>query len=686
MTPKVSYITIGDATGSDLVATASMPVEVFGKDGWFYANMVAYPKVFPRSIPAVWFPSNKKPVLPNETGSNKWISIIYEDKTYWSYVYENKETAQFESQAFNTVGEMVVSDGKDTVELSIDCNNFSRQDLEAAIRDFKCGMIKLVIEDSHIFSRQSSETFSPLLSNEAEKVIRQLIEKIRAVIPFLKSHLSYTEGLVPIQRARPTIKGLREHIFKPSVREISSKTVISSYDIGENRRILVVALYLQSLLSMIDSLQKQWLQDKQSFSTEFMGEFDYRLRSRFENDFRIDQKHFQDLQVEKDQVADAIRKQGLSDLIALNNQNILLLKAKGITDQLSTFNPMIFAQNPRYADFSNSLKRFEKTCLFSDLSFFKEFYKSLSKITITNIPNFYERWCLVTLIDILVTRFSYQSKEPNWRKEFVKNCINNKHNIVLNFTNSSFDQNYYLSIIYQGEIKSPQSGKTFRPDFQIDANSRIWVADAKFRSYSTNQELMSLCETLANTKSYDLDQNSPVFIFHSAPFAGEETEANKSNIWRKFCNYGTDKLSGQYGHIFVTPQLKYKAESIDNLIRWLLMIFQYEDEAICPLCGELIKDTKCVSNSIHYTCTKCHFLSIKTQCFNCGSRIWKNSWRWSYNLYEETLTNVRCPFCSEHFKRRSTSYYNYRKTPYRKNSRTVESDCYDEFDISQFFE
>ncbi|MFQ7389707.1 MAG: hypothetical protein ACLRP3_19325, partial [Escherichia sp.] len=84
---------------------------------------------------------------------------------------------------------------------------------------------------------------------------------------------------------------------------------------------------------------------------------------------------------------------------------IATLRAKGISGTETSFNPMVFAQNSRYAKFQKAYASFTENQCFADLQFFTRFDAELTKISVTNIPNFYERWCLVKMIDLLVNRF-----------------------------------------------------------------------------------------------------------------------------------------------------------------------------------------------------------------------------------------------------------------------------------------
>lgn len=123
-----------------------------------------------------------------------------------------------------------------------------------------------------------------------------------------------------------------------------------------------------------------------------------------------------------------------------------------------------------------------------------------------------------------------------------------------------------ISLSYQEEFVI--DGKTIRPDFIIRTDAGTWIADAKFRTHSTNTELMNLCWELAHNKKYNLNSEVPVYLFHCANHAGDDSyKSIFKNSWLPYCNYGSYFNKLQRGHILLTPQSNMKERSIDNLIR-----------------------------------------------------------------------------------------------------------------------
>lgn len=186
-------------------------------------------------------------------------SIDANGQGYWTYVHLNPESGRYESNAFNTTGTMTVSDGEQRLYLQIECNHFTLQDLESAIADFKCDLLKLVMQDSSIFIRSPRSDFSPLLTNETLGTIDNLIKAIEAVATGLKSRLSYGESKVAAHKAKPTAKGIREFAANPGIRQLSSRISVSNFDTGENRHVLSAAIGVERFLRLVSQLQYHWL-------------------------------------------------------------------------------------------------------------------------------------------------------------------------------------------------------------------------------------------------------------------------------------------------------------------------------------------------------------------------------------------------------------------------------------------
>lgn len=646
MKPMILYVPIGESQSEGLTAVSDkIEIEVLGDDQEFSANVVAYPNVLPKSIPVVKFPSNKKPILPNETTSESWVSVRVGNDNFWAYLYRNNN--QYLSKAYNTTGQMLISDGVQRLILNIECNTLTINDLNESFSDFKFELLRIVFEDSKIFIRSNNHIFSPVLSDEALLNINIFIDSLDRVSRNLKTRLCLQETHVPVYKAKPTLKGIKELITNPSLTKISSLVNALNYDTGENQYVLAAALKLRKFLLSVLEIQRRWVENNNynqcyDLDSSYI-ELDLDLKHEY-----VSQKTLDDINEKRNlNIVDVINSQNVDKVIHRLDVIIKKLKDYGIRHLVSSFNPMVFAQNSIYANFKIASDKFFRGTLFSYADLIDRINERYTAFTITSLPNFYERWCLVQLINVITNHFHYDVNSSDWRRKLVYSCVYNKNNICLNFVKTTNGQREELSLIYQAEFRF--NGKGLRPDFLIKTKSNTWVADAKFRTHSNNENLLRLCLELARNKIYNLNINAPVFLFHSAPFAGQESSNNRYNTWKRYCNYGSDKFGYLLGHIFLSPRSNNKKQCVDNLIRWLLLILQDANWPTCPNCGDRLVYGKTRGKGISYQCESCNFYSIKTHCFKCGSPIWKNKWYWSYNLHGQSWTDVLCPYCGSHF-------------------------------------
>lgn len=638
--PKVAYFVI-EQTGTEQfrAVSESHDVEVFSDGLGFFSNLQAYPRVLPGAVPAIRFTSGKKPVIPEDTDEDHWHPVSVNDETFWAYLYKNLDRNRYESKAFNTCGEMSISDGEQHLTLIIETCHFSIEDLNAALDDFKCELLNIVLEDSNIFVRANRQDFSPLLSDMTVEAIKRLIRTIENISRNPKSRLSHATRLMNVGRAKPTAKGICQYFVNPAIRQVDGHVTDADYDTGENRYVFSTAQGLQQFLLTVDALQKHWL----SATREDLG---FREESNTKS-MPADQRRFEDLYWTGHQrVSQLIIRQNVPELLTKVASVIGKFRLYGVKQIASGFNPMVFAQNPAYAEFQKERTHFFEERLFSSVGIITRLGTQLSKLSIMNLPDFYERWCLVQMINVLVNRFHYEVVGNDWRRKFVAMCLLNRRGIIITLrrTVGKWGEEEEISLSYQEEFDI--DGKRIRPDFVVRTCAGTWIADAKFRTHSTNAKLMKLCWELAHNKKYDLNSNVPVFLFHCANRAGDDFFKKFKNHWLPYCNYGSFLENLQYGHIFLTPRLGMKELCVDNLIRWFLMIFQESKQPVCPNCGgRLLKDTP-KPFSAEYKCPNCNFTSSVGRCRKCSRVLWRNKLYWSYNIYDAAKGQTICPDCA----------------------------------------
>lgn len=227
-----------------------------------------------------------------------------------------------------------------------------------------------------------------------------------------------------VGRAKPTAKGIRQYFVNPAIRQVDGHVSNDDFDTGENRHVFSTARGLQQFLLTVDALQKHWLSAKRE---------DLRLQEDSNSEsLPVDQRQFEDLYWTKhQQVSQKIIRQNVPDLLTKIASVIGKFRGFGVKPVASGFNPMVFAQNPAYAEFQKERARFFEEKLFSSVGMITRLGTQLSKLSIMNLPDFYERWCLVQMINVLVNRFHYEVVGTDWRRKFVAMCLLNRRGIII---------------------------------------------------------------------------------------------------------------------------------------------------------------------------------------------------------------------------------------------------------------
>lgn len=350
-------------------------------------------------------------------------------------------------------------------------------------------------------------------------------------------------------------------------------------------------------------------------------------------------------------------------------------------------NSMVFIQNSHYA---SAKSQYTKLCNLNGLD--ELTLNSLIQIEsmgLVNISNLYEKWCLIKIIDVLVSKLRF-SITDGWQEKLIQRALNNEKDIAFELTDP-FRQ-FRLVLTYE---KTLASGK--RPDFVLEleinkykksqehetplkwiitgTEKRSLVLDAKFRGNINQEHIDKLVSELYYDKDYSEDENNQVFVLH--PCAN--VIANKSSPldWGKHCDYGQSQgAKHRYGSVFLSPSLTY-SRSVENLERLIGMFIQGNSVILeqsdskhpswhninCISCGcstadalnVTLEPTKKGRDRWIIECSACSSRTIKTLCIGCGKSLFKNGPKWTYHKTRaEQISNIVCPECEQYL----TPYYN----------------------------
>jgi hypothetical protein len=372
----------------------------------------------------------------------------------------------------------------------------------------------------------------------------------------------------------------------------------------------------------------------------------------------------------------------IPSLISRVKKSVQFFRAHKVSRQQESPNSMVFVQNPLYASAKSTYQKVSNLEGMDDSLL--NSMMAIDEIGLVNLPNLYERWCLLQLITVISDTYRFQIQH-NWQQKLVDAILKNDRNIEISFSCEA--RQLSLTLTYEKEL---DSGK--RPDYVIDLHYNTYapdrqaidvaheyggtvqwyiqdktsvrmVLDAKFRGSVSEQHIDDLIDELYEGKDYSEGENNAVFIVH--PVA-EVTKARTSPLeWGSYCNYGqAGEIDHKKGAIYLSPSREHR-NSLENLQRLLGMFLQNHTCILDDgLTGNVIWHNKCCiscggddlaislgktkgGNPINkIRCRSCRQMTIETQCVACTRPLFKNGMNWTYHRTRaEQTTNIVCPNC-----------------------------------------
>ena len=333
---------------------------------------------------------------------------------------------------------------------------------------------------------------------------------------------------------------------------------------------------------------------------------------------------------------------------------------------LSHFKPsMTFLQNFHYR---NALKYYQEVLNSEgiDISVFG-FYEEILQYSIREIPQIYELWCLISIINSIESTYSLKSNKHDIKKLLKNIQPNNKKLEIyseIGFSGNLPSRNIILH--YQKKIEDK------RPDFilEIRSNDRTicLVLDAKFKNY--NYKLSASEEIRLLTEKYQIDSSHFVFSLHPCnDLFSNDKKTRLTNLGGEhiFSLQGDVELPfHKFGYIQVIPQ------NTDNLKKLIGMSLEYlleydhnakqsdrsidpepDYEMICLSCGadNMTQTRNTRGNnrfSYVYNCNNpdCQHSVYIDYCWNCKTKLFKHGSFWDYHKTSVwSAFDIHCPCC-----------------------------------------
>lgn len=342
------------------------------------------------------------------------------------------------------------------------------------------------------------------------------------------------------------------------------------------------------------------------------------------------------------------------------------LRRLGVAPLLHVVPSIVFLQAPHYAGALSAFRRLKEISGLEQKAI--DDLLSLEEAGIKDWPSIYERWCLVSLIRVLQDDFKFVFDKEEVRRNLLAYCTSRKTKSFF-VTADRKDMNLALTLHYQYRLPNGRE-----PDFLLeitDLNSESKrsvkaVFDAKSCSFVRRPEsaqassilfLDDCVDELVNKKDYGQGGSNLVFVLHSSQNC--ITFPTTLQPWASSTACGGDSVfhwdreGEKPRHRYGAVRLRPHDSSHLKLVVLRLVQLGLGRKDICASCGaggrDIIISTETTRGGYEKYlchCSRCSFLTVRTHCINCGSRLFKNQGYWTYDdLHPTEVWNNKCWSC-----------------------------------------
>lgn len=222
-----------------------LPIEYNDETRVFECETTIYPNTEGlRGQLGVRFFDNEKtsnPYLELPDGEARYLSSIKDidtAKTWWIVKDSwDKENKYWRHTGINTAGTLKLALQEQACHILIGSIDFTREQLEEYLADFKDDLWALILDDSSAI--QADKSSGGIGVNEAViDSINHLISYAEKVLEAPKVELREIQALMPRKAVKPVNRTFREIVSKTNQRYLTSRATMPSYNVSENRYIL----------------------------------------------------------------------------------------------------------------------------------------------------------------------------------------------------------------------------------------------------------------------------------------------------------------------------------------------------------------------------------------------------------------------------------------------------------------
>lgn len=222
----------------------------------FSVDTITFPEAF--KYVGTRFLNDKKaePSSLLADGSRKPLTAVKEpgsDHVWWVQLgdwksFEKKQGGYYYSSLYRTAGKSRVDLAGDVLTINNHTVNFSVDELEYFLKDFKNELWLLILDQTSTITSSVESKASTLFELSNLDYLDAFIDSVEKIIQKPTIELIETTGKVSRRRVRPLPVSFRETISNPSAKTLSSRVSEESYDTNENRYIAYCVNRMRYLL------------------------------------------------------------------------------------------------------------------------------------------------------------------------------------------------------------------------------------------------------------------------------------------------------------------------------------------------------------------------------------------------------------------------------------------------------
>lgn len=147
----------------------------------------------------------------------------------------NEQGKRYHSGLYRTAGRACIVVQNQKLVLKNNTFNFSLEELEYYLSDFKNKLWMLILEDTSVLKSNVSKEIPDYFNHDVLDLFHGFIDSVEKVIDKPGMYLTEIRGRRPLRTVKPLPATFREYAAKPFAKELASRDYCESYDTPDNR-------------------------------------------------------------------------------------------------------------------------------------------------------------------------------------------------------------------------------------------------------------------------------------------------------------------------------------------------------------------------------------------------------------------------------------------------------------------